>query len=96
MLDVESLRLGAFVGPEMARLEEAVDALVDERDSVPLSEKNRLVDDDRFGGTKVAIGGESGGEFGPRKRFSLSSALSHKVQGCVCDSPICPHPLCWV
>lgn len=85
---MDSLRLGTLVGPEMARREEAVDALVDERDSVPLKEKNRRVDDERFGGTKAETGGESGGELGPRRWLSRPSARSHRVQGWVCDSPM--------
>lgn len=96
LLDVEALRLGALVGPDMARREELVDALVEDRDSVWLSEKKRRVDDDRFGGLKDESGGDSGGEFGPRRWFNLPSATSHSVHGCVCDSPMCPHPLCWV
>lgn len=83
-LEVESLRLGAPVGPEMARREDAVDALVEARESWPLSEKKRRVDDERLGGAaKDATPGESGGELTPRYFWSLSSALSHSVHGCL-------------
>jgi hypothetical protein len=75
-------------GPETAR-RELVDALVDDRESCPLSEKKRRVDELRFGGEAKSIaGGETGGELGPRIAFSFWIAVSHSVHGCVCDSPI--------
>jgi hypothetical protein len=70
------------------------DAVVLERDSVVLSEKKRLVEAERFGGTNVVAGGDKGGELGPRRSFRRCSAVSHSVHGCVCDSPIWPQPLC--
>jgi hypothetical protein len=82
-------------GPEVVRREE-VDAVVLLRDSVWLSEKKRLVDEARFGGGKLVTGGDNGGELGPRRPLSRWRAASHNVQGCVCDSPKCPQPLCCV
>jgi hypothetical protein len=75
-------------GPETAR-REFIDAFVDDRESWPLSEKKRRADELRLGGdAKFTAGGETGGEFGPRIRLSVSIAVSHSVHGCVCDSPI--------
>lgn len=82
-------------GPEAVRREE-VDAVVLLRDRVWLSEKKRLVDEARLGGGKLVTGDDKGGEFGPRRSFSRWSAASHRVHGCVCESPRWPQPLCWV
>jgi hypothetical protein len=59
------------------------------------SEKKRRVEDVRFGGAKV-VAGERGGDMGPRRLLRREMAASQRVHGCVCDSPICEHPLCWV
>jgi hypothetical protein len=82
------------LGTDVPERRELVDALVFERESWPLSEKKRRVDELRFG--VVVTGGDSGGEFGPRRLLSRWMALSHSVHGRSCDSPICPHPLCWL
>ena len=79
---LESEALDADV-PERREL---VDALVLERDSCPLSEKKRRVDEARLGAG--VAGGESGGEPGPRRLLSRWMALSHSVHGWSCDSPI--------
>lgn len=82
-------------GPETAR-RELDDAVLVERDNVPLSEKKRRVDDVRFGGTNLVAGGESGGELGPRRLFRRWIAAGQSVQGWVWLSPTCPQPLCCV
>lgn len=70
-VEVEDRGVAVPEGPEMARREDDDDdAFVEDRDKVVLSEKNRRVDEARFGGAKFATGGESGGEFGPRRSFS--------------------------
>jgi hypothetical protein len=45
------------------------DAFVSVRESVPLREKKRRVDDVRFGGAKSEGGGERGGDIGPRREL---------------------------
>jgi hypothetical protein len=71
----------------MARLD-AEDAEVLVRDSVPLREKKRRVEELRFGGEEKVEAGERGGEAGPRRELRCRMAVSHSVQGWVCDSPI--------
>jgi hypothetical protein len=93
--EVELLRSSAPGGPVTARRDVVV-VLVEERDRVPLREKKRRVDAERLGGTKVFVGGDSVGEFGPRRTLRRWSAVAHSVHGCVCDSAKCPQPLCWV
>jgi hypothetical protein len=91
--ELESDVLGVITpeGPEAAR-REFVDALVEDRESCPLNEKKRRVDELRFGGdAKSTAGGETGGELGPRIALSFWIAASHSVHGCVCDSPMWPH-----
>jgi hypothetical protein len=58
------------------------DAAVFERDSVPLREKKRRVDEVRFTGPPYSRpAGDRGGEFGPRSSFKRRIAASHNVQG---------------
>jgi hypothetical protein len=45
------------------------DAVVLLRDSVPLKEKKRRVEELRFGGEEKFAAGDSGGELGPRREF---------------------------
>ena len=62
-------------GPEDVR-RGMVDPAVEERDNVPLREKNRRVDAERLGGgTKPEFGEDSGGELGPRSLFSRLRAV---------------------
>lgn len=63
------------------RDDEDDDAVVEDRDKVPLSEKNRRVDEDRFGASKLVIAGESGGELGPRRSLRRCKAPSQRVHG---------------
>ena len=66
------------------------------RDSVPLREKKRRVEELRLSGTEKFAAGERGGELGPRKELRRRKAVSHSVHGFVCDSPMWPQPLCCV
>ena len=69
-------------GLELARREND-DAFVEERERVPLREKNRRVDEERFGGAKLTGGDDKGGELGPRSSLSRFIAVVQRVQGCV-------------
>ena len=69
---------------------EAVDA---EREIVWLSEKKRRVDSERLTGAALGTAGDRGGDMGPRKSFSRWTAVSQRVQGWWCDSPMWPQPL---
>lgn len=82
-------------GPETARAD-FDEAMVLERDSVPLSEKNRRADGERLGGGKFAAERDNGGELGPRRAFRRARPSLQSVNGWVCDSPIWPQPLCEV
>jgi hypothetical protein len=66
------------------------------RDSVPLNEKKRRVEELRFGGEEKVEAGERIGDEGPRRLLRFRRAVSQRVQGWVCDSPMWPQPLCWV
>lgn len=69
-------------GAEAVRLD-IVDDVVEERLSVLLSEKNRLVELDRFGFANPFGGEDMGGELGPRRSLRRCRALSQSVHGCV-------------
>jgi hypothetical protein len=92
VLSEEESELRGVAMPEVVRRE----ALVLLRDSVPLREKKRRVEELRFGGAEKFAAGESGGEEGPRREFRRWRAESQSVQGWVWDSPMWPQPLCWV
>lgn len=76
-----------FLDADVPERREVFEAVVLERESCPLSEKNRRVDEVRLANTGFA-GGDSGGEPGPRRLLSRWMALSHSVHGWSCDSPI--------
>lgn len=63
-----------------------------EREMVWLREKKRRVDAERLTGAP-AVGGDRGGDMGPRRLFSRCTAVSQSVQGWWYDSPMCPQPL---
>jgi len=83
-------------GPETARLD-LHDAMVLERESLPLSEKQRRAEEEaRLANRPFAAEGDSDGELGPRRALRRASPPSQRVHGWVCDSPRWPQPLCEV